>query len=285
MKQAYYSILFAVINSTTSERVSLGLLILAANKVVYKWSKQKLSIVKKLLSKEKYKLIQFGLEQIGASVNLKNQESCKLLPGALDHAFSEQYLNYLSIYSQNTLQMSGPEIIEAEFTDEMFDLLFNKYIFQVPEEKRFLNDHEDKQFEKVKKVLYPKIKSRVNTDIQISTDQIEKLIVPVELNFIGKNGNPVAGKFINFDKRIDLVQNEISDFVSLIKSFDLMDIKGKYFTVANEPAQTKSKNHHLWSHLRDINVMEFVATDETDIISDYLTNNNVVPYFEIEESK
>jgi hypothetical protein len=144
MKYAYYSILFAVINPTTSERVSLGLLFVAANKVVYRWSKQKLSIVNKLLSKERLRLVQFGLKQIEETVNLKNQESDKLLPGALDHAFSEQYLNYLSTYSQNTLQISGPEIIEAEYTDEIFDLLFEKYIFQDPEEKQFLREHSAK---------------------------------------------------------------------------------------------------------------------------------------------
>ncbi len=285
MKHSYFSILFAVINSTTSERVSLGLLFVAADKVVFNWSKQKLNIVNKLLSKEKLRLIQFALKQMEENVNVKNQESANFLPGALDHAFSEQYLNYLSIYSHNTLQISTPEVIEAEYTDQLFNLLFNKYIFQDPDEKQFLKDHEDEQFEQVKKVLYPKIKSRVNTDIQISTDQLEKLFVPVELNFIGKNGNPVAGKFINFEKRLDLVHNEISDFVSLIKSFDLMNQKGKYFTVANEPAKEKTKNHHLWSHLRDINIMEFVTTDETEIISEYVTKNNVVPYFEMNETK
>lgn len=285
MKHAYYSILFAVINPTTSERVSLGLLFIAANKVVYRWSKQKLSIVNKLLSKERLRLVQFGLKQIEETVNLKNQESDKLLPGAIDHAFSEQYLNYLSTYSQNTLQISGPEIIEAEYTDELFNLLFDKYIFQYPEEKHFIKDSEDERFEKVKNVLYPKIKTRVNTDIRISTDKIEKLIVPVELNFIGKNGNPVAGKFINFEKRLDFVHKEISDYVSLIKSFDLMDQKGKYFTIANEPSRDKKKNHQLWLHLRDIHIMDFVSTDETEIISDYVANNDVVPYFEIEESK
>lgn len=285
MKHSYFSILFAVINPTTSERVSLGLLFVAANKVVFNWSKQKLNIVNKLLSKEKFKLIQFALKQMGENVNVKNRESVNILPGTLDHAFSEQYLNYLSRYSQNSLQISSPEIIEAEYTDELFNMLFNKYIFQDPEEKQFLKDHEDEPFELVKKVLYPKIKSRVNTDIQISTDQLEKLFVPVELNFIGKNGNPVAGKFINFEKRLDLVHKEISDYVALTKTFDLMKQNGKYFTVANEPSREKTKNHHLWSHLRDINTMEFVGTDETDIISEYLENNNVVPYFEMKEAK
>lgn len=283
MKHSYYSILFAVISPSTNERVSVGLLLSSENHIHYKWSQQKLAVIQKLLPREKHKLIQFSLKQIDETVNLKNEESERIFAGSPDYVFSKEYLNYLSTYNQNTLQISSPDIIEAEPSEDVFDLLYDKYVYRDKTEKE---QPKNEKLDRFKMSLYPKIQSRVNTDFTITSDRLEKLIVPVEVNFIGKNGSPVTGKFIDFDKRIDLVQNEISDYVSLIKSFDLMNQRGKYFTIADEPSKVNPKNHNLWSHLRDINITEFVTTDGTDMISDYIIEKDVVPYFkELVEQK
>ncbi len=281
MKQSYFSIIFAVINPVTTERVSLGLIFKQANNQVYfKWSKQKLSFLGKVIPHEKQKLISSLLHQIDQTVSIKNKDLAAMFPGKLDSLFSQEYLSFLSAYNHNTLQFSSPGIIEVEYSKKLFEALFDKYIFHGSIEKSI---PKVKQFDNAKKILYPKIKSKVNIDFKITTDHLPKLIVPVEVDFIGKNGRPVSGNFIDFDKRIDLVRNEISDYVSLIKSFELMNQEGKYFTIANEPSKAQSKNHNLWGHLRDLKITDFVASDETDIISEYINDNDVIPYFETGE--
>src|SRR5690606_41635386 len=49
----------------------------------------------------------------------------------------------------------------------------------------------------------------------------ENLFAPIEVNFIGINGMPVAGQTIDFDKKHHFLENDIARFVSLTKAIEL----------------------------------------------------------------
>ena len=82
-------------------------------------------------------LLNFSLKQIQQAVKSKEHlDKSKNFPDEIDDVFSQQYLNYLSGYTHNTIQLSGPEIIEGEYSEQIFEMLFHKYIYEGQEIKK-----------------------------------------------------------------------------------------------------------------------------------------------------
>ena len=138
---------------------------------------------------------------------------------------------------------------------------------------------------KIKTKLYPKIEDRVNIDISLTSSHFENLFAPIEVNFIGLNGIPVAGQTIDFEKKHYNLENDVTRYVSLTKAIELEDRyledgdKGKYFVIGREPEIKSDKNHSLWEQIRDSDFLEFIDIDEIGIVEEYIKKNDVRPYF------
>ncbi len=94
--------------------------------------------------------------------------------------------------------------------------------------------------------LFPRIEKQVNLNFTVTSDDFENLFAPIEVDFIGINGVPVAGQNIDFEKKHYFLENDVTRFVSLTKAIEL-DVKdaGKYYILGREPQKTSDKNHQL----------------------------------------
>ncbi|MCC7454468.1 MAG: hypothetical protein IT222_09905, partial [Crocinitomix sp.] len=191
---------------------------------------------------------------------------------------SNSYISYLSRYSNNLLQFSEPKFMDVPLTDITFKKVFEKYIFQYDE--AITSRVQASVFEKVKTTLYPSIEGKVNIDRTLTSLDFENLFAPVEVNFIGVNGVPVAGQTFDFEKKHYFLENDVTRFISLTKALELEGKKdGKYFILGREPIKDYNKNHHMWEQIRDSDFLEFVDIDEVGIVEDYIDNNHVIPFF------
>ena len=108
-----YSIIYAVLRPEISERVSVGLIIVDGNDISIRYSKNKLSALKGLLSEGEYKFITKVITSIKRNRTIE----------------SEGAINYLSRYSNNLIAVSPLTEVDIEGTVKNKDLLYRNYIY------------------------------------------------------------------------------------------------------------------------------------------------------------
>jgi len=140
--KTYYSIIFASVNSIISERLSIGLLMVADNRVWFRYSMIKLSLMKQFFSEEAFQLLKTSLKNIevtsnSISTNIQTTENKSVnFVAEQEHAYSIDYLRYLSRYCNSTLIFNEPVKIDIEASDELFRHLYDEFIFVETEEMK-----------------------------------------------------------------------------------------------------------------------------------------------------
>lgn len=273
-----YSILYITLNTALEERISIGILMSDGKENMFKFSAEKLLAVKSLLSSEKYNLVKSYLKSLENDIHNRSSERINSFYQNDVEWTKFGYLSYLTKYASNLVQFSEPKIIDIDFTEDNFKRLFEKYIFSYSYGVEESTSH--MVVEKVKKNLYPKIDTRVNLDITLDSSNFENLFAPIEVNFLGINGVPVAGQAVDFSKKHYFLENDVTRFVALTKVIELAESKrGQFFILGREPENTDVKNHQLWEQIRDSDILEFVDADETGIVEEYMELHDVRPYF------
>ena len=247
----------------------------------FKYSQPKLNAIKGLLDVESNHILKSYLKSLDKEINVATESGKELfsidIPSKAKWV-SNSYISYLSKYSNNLLQFSEPKYIDVPLSDITFRKVFEKYIFQYDEvitTRLYTN-----VFEKVRTKLYPNIEGKVNIDRTLTSLDFENLFAPVEVNFIGVNGVPVAGQTFDFEKKHYFLENDVTRFISLTKALELEGKKdGKYFILGREPLKGYDKNHLMWEQIRDSDFLEFVDIDEVGIIEEYIDKNHVIPFF------
>src|SRR5690554_2349145 len=274
-----YSILYVTLNTALNEKVSIGVLMSDGKYDMFRYSTDKLLALKGIIETERYSLVRGYLRSLENDINTTADKKNLFEKKPLKKNWvSEGYISYLSRYSNNLIQFSEPKAIDITFSPENFKRLFEKYIYAF--DQKIEEVIVDSIFRKVKQQLYPKINNRVNLDKPLDSSHFENLFAPIEVNFIGINGMPVAGQTIDFDKKHHFLENDIARFVSLTKAIELEGKeKGKYFVLGHEPEKKEDKNHLLWEQIRNSEFLEFVDVDEVGIVEEYIEKNDVKPYF------
>lgn len=274
-----YSILSITLNTALEERISIGMLMSNGTENMFKFSSEKLLAIKSLLSSEKYNLVKNYLKSLESDIHNISSEKINSISQKNVEWAQFGYLSYLTKYASNLVQFSEPKIIDIDFTQNNFKRLFEKYIFTYSYDVEESISH--MIVEKVKKNLYPKIDTRVNLDITLDSSNFENLFAPIEVNFLGINGVPVAGQAIDFSKKHYFLENDVTRFVALTKVIELAENKrGQFYVLGREPENSDIKNHQLWEQIRDSDILEFVDADETGIVEEYIESHDVRPYFE-----
>lgn len=274
-----YSILYVTLNTALNEKVSIGLLMSDGKYDRFRFSADKLLALKGIIEPERYNLVKGYLKSLESDINVAGDEKVVFENKALKNNWvNEGYISYLSRYSNNLIQFSEPKTIDILFSPENYKRIYEKYIYAFDQkiEEVFV----ESIFTKVKQELYPKITNRVNLDFSLDSSHFENLFAPIEVNFIGINGMPVAGQTIDFDKKHHFLENDIARFVSLTKAIELEGKeKGKYFVLGHEPDKKDDKNHLLWEQIKDSKFLEFVDVDDVDRVEEYIEKHEVKPYF------
>ncbi len=276
----YYSVIFASVNSIISEQLSIGLVMADEQRVWFCYSKTKLPLMHRFFSEEAFQLLKTSLKNIestaaGAGQN-RSTDSNALFPitDNNQHPFSIEYLRYLARYSNSTLTFNEPVKIDVEASDLLFEHLYREFIFEEAGQVS-----KTSFIETVKAKLYPAITKHVNLDFCIETGKIPGLIMPVELDFIGKNDRPVVGKITDFNLPSYNLDAPLSNLFVLMKTFESNNETGNYFIIGDEPSKQNSKQHNTWAQVKASKFLDFVPTNETDRISEYMEEHAVEPYF------
>ena len=280
----YYSVIFASVNSIISERLSIGIVMVGNNHVWFQYSSKKLSLMRQFFNDEAFQLLKTSLKNIESMANSfpsedKTSKDYKLFDfsGENPHVFSLEYMRYLSCYCNSTINFNEPVKIDIEASDELFGHLYNEFIFVETEETNKISS-----VETIKINLYPSIKNHVNWNKRIETGKIPGLILPVEIDFIGKNKTPVVGKITDFNQSNYYLDASLANLFVLMKTLEAKDKSGNYFVIGNEPEKQFARQHKTWQEVRNSKFLDFVPSDEIRRVSEYMETHHVIPFFEDE---
>jgi len=280
----FYSVIFASINSIISERLSVGLVMVGDNRVWFRFSTKKLSLMKQFFSDEAFQILKTSLKNIENTANsisldkTSGEDELFTFTSKNQHAFSIEYLRYLSRYSNSTITFNEPVKIDIAADDNLFSHLYKEFVFVETEEHT-----KTSSIETVKTQLYPAIKKHVNWNRRIETGAIPGLIFPVELDFIGKNEKPVIGKITDFNQPNYHLDASLSNLFVLMKTLEANGQSGNYFVIGNEPDKQHTNQYKTWQEVRNSKFLQFVTHDETQRVTEYMETHNVKPFFEHEE--
>ena len=280
----HYSIISALIRPEIQEKISVGLLMFDSEGVFFDYSKAKIKVFKGLMSANSVRILKDVLKSIEDRIN---KDSFSFAPqGSLSistsiscsrEVFSKEYFDYLNRYSNNTLSFSQPKEIGLPFTNEAFELLFNKFI-----------DHSNESAivnEKVKTIdiITNKFKERItahyNVGREVTPSEIENLIAPVKIDFMGRNSIDVYVQTLDLEQSSNFILNDLGALLQVKKAYELNEINMQDFIVAKEPPKKFTKQHSMWEHLRNSKMFEYVDIDDSERIVQYAEEHGVLPLF------
>jgi hypothetical protein len=273
--KTFYSILSVNIRPEINERLSIGLLMICGEKVLFRHSASKLSVIQKLISKDVYKATQNYLKLVetsvtsNATISSNSNEFPLKIESKYDRLFSEQYIEYLSRYNNNLISFSKPNFVDLEANDQIFGLLFNKFI----DIEEVSDQVVIRRIDRFKKQYYPQVKSYFNIDQEINSTQYSGLFTPVKIDLMGKNDIEVFGQTIDFEKKIYSIECNIGNLLQLNRALP----KAKQFVIGYEPDKNLDINHRIWNNIRQSSEFEYVDVSEAEKITEYAISHGVTP--------
>lgn len=271
--QSHFSIISVSIRPDIQEQVTIGLLLVGNDSVHFRFSKNKLSIVKELLSQQANKYLKDTLRQISAASLKENEKLKGIYSGqeTITKSYSIGYLEYLSKYSNNLVTFSSPKVIELESSNALYETLFKKYI----DEYAFIEKVSgQRNFDNYRNIFFNKVQSYFNVEKEISSLEVPGLIIPVKVDLIGKNDREVYAQAVDLERQNYHIQNDLAVLFMLNKAL----VKAKGFHISSEPdKELFPSQHQTWKSLKEFKDSEYVDLSEVQKIETYAFSHGVVP--------
>jgi hypothetical protein len=289
--ESFYTIVYCQISSTADEKISLGLLLRLGDRIIFRYSHDKLTIIKELLPEPAFRLLKANLRNLEGYFDpikeLHNKsyfEKTLFRDAAIEMVkppsyTSASYINYLNTYSTNLISFSRPFLLSINKIDNtIFEKLYHEFVFESDQ----VLEHGTTIYERVRKKVNPLIRQHVNLDIHLTSENIPELVLPTKVWFIGQNKVDVTGEIFDFEKRTYFLKNEIASHLNLIHALQASK-KGKnatHFLVGKEPAKRLHDNHSMWKSISNLKYVTFVPIGELQQINEYVVKHKVAPFIE-----
>lgn len=268
----FYSTISIRFKPNTNELVHLGLFLSDGVSVRFDYSLRKLSMLSELLTKGQFHLAKNTLEHLSKEFSKRNNE--------IEQTFSAERWNkaaisYLNNYAQNLLIFGKPIEISTEVSDEVFSLFFNKYIIEEVDvliKSSAFYDYVDTFYSN-------QLKTRTNLDVELTEQEVPKLILPVHIDAIGMNEVPFACEAIDFSEHHSAIRSKINALVHLNTAFDSTYKGSKMFCLFQRSDSKQKAAIDLFNNLRKSDLVQMVPKDEAEAIEEYVVKHNVQPFF------
>ena len=272
-----YSVLYVRPANSADDKFAVGLAFTDSQESIFKISLEKLKVIKPLFSDDAYSLVSDTL--INYTTKLNNSSSDLFTEKSKGSQINNFY-SYMSDYANNHILFSKPIQLSLPVSDEIFDKLFREYVLlNLAPSKPVQKNSFVQEF---KKQSLPKIKIHVNINYQVDSSIFTNVLIPFEVDFIGKNGIHVLGEAISFDKQIHHLHNDLAKYLHIVDSISDQEKDGKFYLIGQEPNKAIAhKQHDIWNSVRDLSTLDYVEYKDFDRVESYLSDKGVKPLSQI----
>jgi len=271
--KTFYSILSAVINPVSGEKISLGLLLSDGNASLFDFSDNRFSLISSLIDKESKKFVRQYLKSIENVINKidVNQDQLTIFESeGKNLIINEPYIGYLSTYSQNVISFSKPVSIDVKVEKRVFEALFSKFIDEETETEATNKSN----IQIVKTDFFPHVQNHFSIEKVFTFENSPKVLLPVTIDLFGKNEIYVIGQFLDLEKNIYHIKNDYFDYYQLTELYS----KSKKFLISSEPQKEKyPQQHYFWNEIRKQKKHSYVDISDLGLIEEYAVNHQVMP--------
>lgn len=271
--KTFYSILSAVINPVSGEKISLGLLLSDGNSSIFDFSDNRFSLIGSLIDKDNKKFVRQYLKSIENVINKidVNQDQLTIQQSeGKNLIINEPYINYLSTYSKNVISFSQPVSIDVKVEKTVFEALFKKFIDEETETQTTTKNN----IQIVKTDFFPRVQNHFSIEKVFTFENSPKVLLPITIDLFGKNETYVFGQFLDLEKSIYHIKNDYFDYHQLSEIY----AKSYKFLISNEPHKIKyPQQHYFWSEIRKIKTHQYIDISELEVIEEYAIKHQVQP--------
>lgn len=271
--KTFYSILSAVINPVSGEKIAIGLLLSDGNESIFRCSDSRLSIVNQIVDNNTRQFIKSYIKSIDSvirNIDINNDTTNIFYCEGKNVIVNEPYIEYLSKYSKNVISFSKPAKIDLKVEKEVFNNLFAKFITEEHEPEVKI----ERKIKLVKNELFPKAEKHFTIEKHFVQSKETKLLLPVKIDLFGTNGKIVIGHFFDLEKPTNNIKSDFYDFEQIAN----LHKSSKKFLISFEPEKEKMpQQHYFWSQIRKQKTHTYIDLSEVDMILKYAEKNNVIP--------
>jgi hypothetical protein len=258
--KAFISPVYIQTNSVSSEKIVLGLIAVADEKIFFNTSKHKLEVAAKLLGNPVKSVLETSVQMI--------QNKIKEI--TVSKNFSEEYFNYLSKYSNGLIQFGTPKPVATEINKTTFEELFKIFVGETIDKEKAT----EKTFQsKVKdKLSVPGVIEKADVNYTIKPIILPGLLKPTVVSLLTTNGSIQALQAIDFEATETSITNNLYEFEILTKLLDKISNKylnspGVYKVVAKEPA-LNTPQHDLFEKTIKFKKESFEILEEGELANE-----------------
>jgi len=288
--KSFYSIVRFINNSLTNENLAVGMVVISGKDVFYKFSAEKVNLVKKI-NPLNVSLLEYTLDKIKSFIN---DEILSKKPLFSDLTFNVEYLERLSIYNNGFLKFDKPSGINISFDKEKFDNFFKRYIelnIEIPPKPII-----DRSFSNaVNKAFSEPLKDKIDINYKMKKGVIPNLFFDYKLDGIGMNGVIYTVKSIdlNAEPPIDKLNTQVTDLESLNHRIDLfgrgeLNIqpeKNKHYLVVDKYQGKKASYKNLYEMLKSQSPSDYlysvICTDELAKVTQEIKKTGAKKFSEV----
>ncbi|TCC86369.1 hypothetical protein [Pedobacter hiemivivus] len=277
-----YSIIYVQPNSLTAEKVAVGLMVFAKDKLWFDYEPSKIDLVEKLQASLNLKAHLYqsfkGMKAFIQELN-NNKGVNSGMFSEINVFSSDAYAEYLSKYSTGVIHFSGPLPIAGLMDIKLFNNLLEKFIGSKPIKMGFKNTfHNDFK----KKINTVNLKDKVDIDFKITPNKIDGIYSETQVRLIGKNGLITAVQDIDFTINPETLGQQLNQWDVLINALNNFSSEKKWplgdFNVVFNKPEAKSFQEKLLNKIhgqkKGFNLIEI---NEVDKILKKIEENDYKP--------
>lgn len=283
--KSFYSILKLSPNIATDDSVAIGMLLFDGEKFRYYFSDKKKRLANNLLDDKNVNL-NFIVNQVIEKCNSINSDKEELkFFYKFDKLSDISYFDYLSNYSNGLIQFSKPKALYDEVNDVAFEKLIDFFFNESVHKSHIIKDDEFViSRDIIERKLINKVERKVHTHYKFSPEVFPAIYFPYEMDCIGKNGSLVGAKSLSFDKSLQLIDKDISHYITLISSLTRKYNKSlndnNFYLIAEEPTEIGSKEHKLWESVRFNKLISVIHPEESNKVADKIIEKKAAKFLE-----
>jgi len=287
--KSFYSIVRFINNSLSNENIAVGMIVISGKDVFYRFSSDKLNLVKKI-NPLNISLLEYTLDKIKYFIE---NEILSNKPLFSDLTFNVEYLERLSIYNNGFLKFDKPSGINMSFDNEKFDGFFKRYIelnIEIPAKPII-----DRSFTNaVNKVFSEPLKNKIDINYKMKKGIIPNLFFDYKLDGIGMNGVIYTVKSIdlNAELPIDKLNTQVTDLESLNHRVDLFGKKlklqpeaNKHYLVVDKYLGKKASYKNLYEMLKSQSPSDYsysvIGTNELAKVTEEIQKTGAKKFSEV----
>ncbi len=277
--ETFYSILSVTLRPEIDEKLSVGIILIGKEQVLFYSSNKKLKAIKSLVSpsvfigiKHSIKLIEKGFK---TKLNKNNNPQHILELDLIDKSevFNYNYIDYLSRYNNNIITFSKPTEIDIDYSNELFLQLFQKFV----DESAFIKPEKViNQIEQFKELFFPKVSKYFNVEHELNLLKYPELLMPVKIDLLGRTEIEVLAQSIDMSKKLSSLKSSIGELLNV----NIALPNSKKFIIASEPEKLLEVNHRIWNSVRNYKEFDYIDIKEAEKIEEYAKTHGVVPLFD-----